>query len=127
MEKKSFSPVGRAKTLSFNQETRNQPKIADLKNRVLAEFGRWLDLDSRVPPIRKLYHPVAQTLAAGQLDHISFAAAEQYAISNSIWLESKAVTARDGLNETAFLKLLASNFAEQARLLEMLLPVVKPL
>ena len=124
MHKNQISAAGGAVQLPLNQEIRNQLEIADLKNRVLAEFGKWLDLDSQVPPIRKLYHPAAQALAAGQMDRVSFAAAEQYAISNSIWLQAKAVTARYGLNETAFLKLLAFNFAEQARLLEKLLPVV---
>jgi hypothetical protein len=123
MHKNYISAVGGAKTLPFNQETRNQPANADLKKRVLSEFGKWLRMDSQVPPVRKLYHPVAQALAVGQTEDISFEAAQQFATSNSIWLQTRVDAARIGLDEAAFLELLASNFADQSRLLERMLPV----
>lgn len=65
----------------------------------------------------------SDVVAAGQIEGIEFEAAQKFAISNSIWLQTRVDAARIGLDEAAFLKLLASNFAEQSRLLEKLLPV----
>lgn len=126
MHKKYISAVGGVETLPITQETRNQLEIADLKKLVLSEFGKWLRMDSLVPPIRRLRHPVAQALAAGQTEGLSFEAVHRFAISNSIWIDIGAEAAGKQLGEAAFLKLLASNFAEQSRLLAKLLPVAGP-
>lgn len=126
MQKNKISAVGGVETLPITHETRNQLEIADLKKLVLSEFGKWLRMDSQVPPIRRLRHPVAHALAAGQTEGLSFEAVQQFAISNSIWIDTEAEAAGKQLGEIAFLNLLATNLAEQARLLEKLLPVTGP-
>lgn len=126
MHKKHISAVGGVETLPNTQETRNQLEIADLKKLVLSEFGKWLRLDSHVPPIRRLRHPIALALAEGETRGLSFEDVQRFATSNSIWLQAAEEATGKQLGEAAFLKLLVSRLAEQSRLLAKLLPVIGP-